>query len=82
MTDEQKEKYFKKVNENIKKFGFHMTYVLEETGFTPFGYSTGINKSFEIPELFISGLPNGLTTELITNYAERFKFKKVPVNQK
>ena len=39
-------------------------------------------KSFGIPELFISGLPNGLTTELIKNYAERFKFKKVPVNQK
>ena len=82
MTNEKKEEYFKRVNENIEKFGFHMTYVLEETGFTPFGYSTGICKSFEIPELFISGLPNGLTTELITNYAERFKFKKVPLNQK
>ena len=82
MTDEKKEKYFKRANENIEKFGFHMTYVLEETGFTPFGYSTGIYKSFEIPELFISGLPNGLTTELITNYAKTFKFKKVPLNQK
>lgn len=82
MTDEKKEKYFKRVDENIEKFGFHMTYVLEETGFTPFGYSTGIYKNFEIPELFISGLPNGLTTELITNYAERFKFKEVPLNEK
>ncbi|WP_299224144.1 DUF4262 domain-containing protein [uncultured Aquimarina sp.] len=82
MNKEQKEKYFKKVNENITNFGFHTTYVMEETGFTPFGYSTGIYKNFEIPELFISGLPNGLTTELIKNYVERFKFKKVPINEK
>ena len=82
MNDAKKEKYFKRVNENIKNLGYHMTYVLEETGFTPFGYSTGIYKSFEIPELFISGLPNGLTAELIVNYVERFKFNKVPLNQK
>ncbi|WP_412561307.1 DUF4262 domain-containing protein [Winogradskyella sp. MIT101101] len=82
MDKEQKEKYFKKVNDNIAKFGFHMTFVLEETGFTPFGYSTGIYKSFGIPELFISGLPNGLTNTLIDNYAERFKFKEVPLNEK
>jgi hypothetical protein len=82
MNKEQKEKYFKKVNENIGNFGFHTTYVMEETGFTPFGYSTGIYKNFEIPELFISGLPKGLTTELIKNYVERFKFKKVPINEK
>lgn len=44
-----------------------MTYVLEELNFTPFGYSTGIFESFKIPELFISGLPNGLTARLIKN---------------
>jgi hypothetical protein len=82
MSKENKEKYFKLVYENIEKYGFHTTYVMEENGFTPFGYSTGIYKSFGVPELFISGLPNGLTTELIKNYAERFKSKKVPINQK
>jgi hypothetical protein len=82
MNKEQKEKYFKIVNNNIEEFGFHTTFVMEENGFTPFGYSTGIYKTFEIPELFISGLPNGLTTELIKNYVQRFKFKKVPVKQK
>ena len=61
MSKEQKEKYFKIVNNNIAKFGFHTTYVMEEIGFAPFGYSTGIYKNFKIPELFISGLPNGLT---------------------
>lgn len=82
MNKEQKDKYFKKVNDNIEKFGFHMTYVMEEAGFTPFGYSTGIYKNFGVPEIFISGLPNGLTAELISNYAKRFKFKEVPLNKK
>jgi hypothetical protein len=82
MKDEQKEKYFKKVNEDIAEYGFHTTYVMEELGFTPFGYSTGIFENFKRPELFISGLPNGLTTGLVKNYAERYKFGTVPLNEK
>jgi len=82
MNDVKKEKYFKTVYDNIEKYGFHITYLMEEIAFTPFGYSTGIYKNFGIPELFISGLPNGLTTELIRNYAERYKFTKVPINEK
>jgi hypothetical protein len=82
MSEKQKEKYFKLVNKNIAEYGFHNTYVMEEIGFTPYGYSTGIYKNFGIPELFISGLPNGLTNTLINNYVERFKFKKVPLNEK
>jgi hypothetical protein len=82
MNDLNKEKYFKTVYDNIEKFGFHNTYIIEEIGFTPFGYSTGVYKNFGIPELFISGLPNGLTNTLINNYVDRYKFKKVPLNQK
>ncbi len=77
----KKEKYFKMVHDNIKKYGFHTTYVMEEKGFTPFGYSTGIYKNFEIPDVFISGLPSGLTAELIENYVDGFKFKQVPINE-
>jgi hypothetical protein len=82
MKEEKKEKYFKKVYENIEKYGFHKTCIMEETGFTPFGYSTGIYKNLKIPELFISGLPNGLTSELIEKYAEKYKFGTVPLNEK
>ncbi|WP_178989679.1 DUF4262 domain-containing protein [Winogradskyella schleiferi] len=82
MNKEQKQKYFEKVYRNIEQYGFHMTCVMEETEFTPFGYSTGIFHSFEIPELFISGLPSGLTSELIENYVEKYKFKTVPINRK
>jgi hypothetical protein len=82
MTENKKEEYFKKVYENIAEYGFHMTYVVEELNFTPFGYSTGIFESFKIPELFISGLPNGLTAGLIKNYAERYKSGTVPLNEK
>lgn len=70
------------VNDNIEKFGFHTTYVMEEVDFTPFGYSTGLYENFKIPELIISGLPNGLTNELINNYAEKFKYKEIPLNIK
>ncbi len=76
-----KKKYFKKVYDDIEKYGFHITYVIEELKFTPFGYSTGIYKNFRIPEIIISGLPYGLTNALIDNYVERFKFKEVPINQ-
>ncbi len=82
MNKKQKEKYFKVVYENIEKYGFHTTYVIEEIGFTPFGYSTGIYKNFGIPELFISGLPNELTNTLVNNYVDRFKFKEIPLNKK
>ncbi|RZL51294.1 MAG: DUF4262 domain-containing protein, partial [Pedobacter sp.] len=82
MSDLEKEKYFKTVHDNIENYGFHNTYVMEEIGFTPFGYSTGIFKNFGIPELFISGLPNGLTNTLTNNYVERYKHQQIPLNQK
>ena len=82
MDKEQREKYFEKVYNNIDKYGFHTTYVMEEPGFTPFGYSTGIYENFKIPELIISGLPNGLTTTCISNYAEMYKFGNPPINEK
>lgn len=81
MKSKQKEEYFKNVYKNIEEIGFHTTYVMEEIGFTPFGYSTGIFKNFNIPELFISGLPCNLTGELIKNYVEKYKFKTIPIDK-
>lgn len=81
--DEQKKRLFlKRIDYDIEKYGYHITYVMEEKDFTPFGYSTGLYKNFEIPEVFVSGLPNGLTNTLITNYAEIFKDKSIPFNEK
>lgn len=82
MNEEKANKYFKMVHDNIEKYGFHITYVMEAPGITPFGYSTGIFKNYGIPELFISGLPNGLTNTLINNYVDRFKFQQVTLNEK
>ena len=78
----KKEIYFKKVYDNIKNAGYHTTAILEEKDSTPFAYSTGIFESFKIPELFISGLGPNLSGELIKNYAEKYKFEKVPLNTK
>lgn len=82
MEEYKKRLYFERVDLNIEQNGFHITYVLEQDNFTPFGYSTGLYKNFGIPEVFISGLPNGLTTTLINNYAKIYKNQKVPLHIK
>jgi hypothetical protein len=79
--EDKKDIYFKRVYDNIKNIGYHTTAVMEEENFTPFAYSTGIFENFKIPELFISGLGPNLSGELIENYAEKFKFGKVPLNE-
>lgn len=81
-SEENKRKFLQRIDDDIANHGFHVTYVLEEKDFTPFGYSTGLYKNFNIPEVFISGLPNGLTNTLITNYARVFRDQKVPYNKK
>ncbi|WP_412465658.1 DUF4262 domain-containing protein [Pedobacter sp. KLB.chiD] len=70
------------VDKNIEKHGFHVTYVFEEQDVTSYGYSSGLYKNFGMPEAFVSGLPNGLTNKLITNYAQAFRNKKIPLNEK
>jgi hypothetical protein len=82
MNEDKRRLYFENVDSNIEKHGFHVTYVMELIDFTPFGYSTGLYKNFGIPEAFVSGLPNGLTNTLITNYAQTFKHQKIPLNKK
>lgn len=82
MKENEKEAYFKNVYDNIKNFGYHTTAVMESKNFTPFAYSTGIFENLQIPELFISGLGPNLSGELIKHYAEKYKFKNVPLNKK
>ncbi len=72
MTDEQIKKYHDKVDENIKKHGYHVTFVFADK--TPsFCYSTGVYKTFGIPEIFISSLPQNLSHGLIEAYVNKFK---------
>jgi Domain of unknown function (DUF4262) len=67
--------YHKIVNENIKNFGFHITYVLESTS-PSFCYTTGVFETYGIPEIFISALPKNLSYELVTSHVNRFKDTK------
>jgi len=82
IDEEKKRLFLKRIDDDIEINGYHVTYVMEEKNFTPFGYSTGLYKNFGIPEVFVSGLPNGLTNTLITNYAEIFKDKLIPFHKK
>ncbi|AMM50956.1 hypothetical protein TH61_06865 [Rufibacter sp. DG15C] len=82
MTEEQIERYFEKLNENIKEYGYHLTYVSASDS-PSFCYSTGIYSTYNIPEVFISSLPQGLCSEIIENYVEAFKDGKgIPLNEK
>jgi hypothetical protein len=82
MNDEQIKAYHAKVADNINQHGYHITYVAAGTE-PSFCYSTGIYKSFGIPESFISSLPQNLSGELVGNYARKFKdVTVVPVDQK
>ena len=80
MEQTDKEAYLQNVDDNIRKFGFHMTFVFE--GDTPsFCYSTGLNSSFDIPDIFISALPQNLSFELVDSYVEAYKESKIlPLN--
>jgi hypothetical protein len=72
--------YAEKVREDIKKFGFSITYVTE--GDTPaFCYSTGLTESYGIPEIFISSLPPVMSSDFINSYASRFKKTSPPVGE-
>lgn len=72
MTDEQIKAYHSKVEDNIRKYGYHSTFVFSKTD-PSFCYSTGLFKTFGIPELFISSLPENLSHTLIKNYVDNFK---------
>jgi hypothetical protein len=81
MTEEQIKKYFEKVDKSIREFGYNLTNVFASKDSPSFCYSTGIYKTFKIPEIFISSLPPGLCDQLTANYIKSFKDKQpIPLN--
>lgn len=82
MNDEQIKRYHDKVDDNIKKYGYHVTFVFADS--TPsFCYSTGIYKTFGIPEIFISSLPQNLSHGLVESYVNKFKnTDSIPVDKR
>ena len=76
------EDYHLKVDENVAKFGFHITFVMEDENGPSFCYSTGLYKSYQIPEVFLSGLPQSLSFSLVADYAKKYKENILEVNKK
>jgi hypothetical protein len=72
MNDEQIKQYHDKVDENIRKYGYHSTFVFADSS-PSFCYSTGIYMTFGIPEIFVSSLPQNLSHELLETYVNKFK---------
>jgi hypothetical protein len=82
MTNEQINAYHENVDENIRTYGYHVTFVFAAKE-PSFCYSTGIYKSFGIPEIFISSLPQNLSHGLIKKYVSTFKdTTPIPLDKK
>jgi hypothetical protein len=75
------ETYAAEVKRNIKKYGFHLTFVSADEK-PSFCYSTGVYESSAIPELFISSLPPGMSGELVHSYIKRFKNTTPPIGER
>lgn len=72
MTEDQVNQYHEKVDANIQTFGYHVTFVFAKEH-PSFCYSTGIFKTFGIPEIFISALPQNLSHSLVEAYVNKFR---------
>lgn len=82
MNDKQIKEYFEKLDENIKNREYQLTYISASNS-PAFCYSTGIYKAFNIPEIFISSLPQGLCLEIAEKYIRVFKENKaIPLNKR
>lgn len=81
-----KDAYFEKLVNTIKDFGYHITFVYptkDDKDKSFFCYSTGIYETYGMPELIISSLPQGLSSQIMENYISLFKnSQEIPTNQK
>ncbi|GAA4741087.1 DUF4262 domain-containing protein [Flavisolibacter ginsenosidimutans] len=82
MREQHKQDYFQQVDQNIRNHGYHITFVLADES-PSYCYSTGIFKSFNIPEIFISSLPKNLSFDLVDSYVQLFKnAESIPLETK
>jgi len=75
------ESYAAEVKRNVRKHGFHLTYVAANDA-PAYCYSTGIFETFGIPELFISSLPPAMSGDLVHSYVKRFKNSIRPIGER
>jgi hypothetical protein len=66
----------KRVIENIKKFGWHITGIPAEENYPPHTFSVGLYEKFNHPEIIIVGLDINLAASLINNIGEQVKSGK------
>jgi hypothetical protein len=66
----------KRIRDNIKKFGWHVTLVLERNSLPGWGYSIGFYETFKHAEVVIFGLPKDATHSIINFIGEDIKSGK------
>jgi Domain of unknown function (DUF4262) len=69
-----------KIVENVKEYGWHIINVFGDESHKQFSYTIGLFKSFNAPELFISGLDGNVASAVINNIGDEIAkgFKIIP----
>ena len=62
-----------KVHADIKKFGWHVVLVTEDSDGPAFAYSIGLQKTFKHPEVFVMGLNHEIMHQMINGISDRIK---------
>ena len=57
------------IQNNIKEFGYHIVLVLPDHDYTSFGYTVGLEESFNHPEILISGLSENTSAQILKDIA-------------
>jgi hypothetical protein len=67
----------KKLLSDIEKYGLHVVYVLGDEEGPGFGFSIGLYKNYNHPEIIVVGLKQQITHIIINNIAEDIKGGKL-----
>lgn len=61
----------KRAIENIRKFGWHIVNVFGDEHSIEFSYTIGLYKTFDVPELFLSGLNGNIASTVLNNIGDQ-----------
>jgi hypothetical protein len=66
-----------RVTEDVKRYGWHVTYVREESGLPGWTFSIGLFETFKHPEVLIFGLSMDVSTAVINRLGKSIESGKV-----
>ncbi|WP_428328633.1 DUF4262 domain-containing protein [Mucilaginibacter sp.] len=77
MAEEKLDDGDKKLLSDIEKYGVHIVHILADEENPPFGFSVGLFKNYNHPEIIMAGLKRELIHSLINDMAADIKNGKI-----